>query len=371
MADKLRKKLFYAAVIINFIMVTIYEFLTPHMTDDLIYGDAVAKAGSFFELFAQEYDHYMHHIGRSIAHILLRIFLYIGNKGVFNVCAGLAFTGISLLIYANVKSRRRYDLRVYLGIMMILWLFEPTISNTVLWETGACNYLFTALIMFGFITLFRKKYNENAKSSLPLCIGMFFFGVAAGWCNENSSGGVIFMVMLLMFARWLGTRDLSGIRAWEVCSLVGSIIGFGIMIMSPGNFSRAEAAEEAHTGVVALAARFLKITLNIKDNYLVLVLAFIVIAIAIAYRSGSWDKYRTRTSVMFLFGLMFLVTCYALIAVPESQLRTYYCAGLFLVTGIMEGFGLLCNECFKEDTVQILATSLVAVLAVIFLFTYV
>ncbi len=371
MSDKLRKKLFFVTVFINFIMVTLYEFLTPNMSDDIIYGDKVAQAGNFLDLFAQEYEHYMNHIGRSIAHILLRIFLFAGNKGVFNVCAGLAFCGLSLLIYVNITKARAYDLRVYLGILMLMWLFEPTISNSVFWETGACNYLFTALIMFGYITFFRRKYREDQKSSIPLVVGMFFFGLAAGWCNENTSGGVIFMVLVLIFCRWLKNRDFSGIRAFMVSGLLGNILGFAIMILSPGNTARSEAADEAHTGLLAMAARFLKITLNIKDNYLLLVLVFMVLAIAIAYRTGGGKKFFEVSSSMLLYGLLFLVTSYALIAVPDSQLRTYYGASLFLMMGIAEGFAQVCNEFFKEDIIQIAGTSLIAILSVIFLFTYI
>ena len=50
MSDRLRKKLFYAVVIANFIMITIYEFLTPTMSDDVIYADQVKGAGNFFDL---------------------------------------------------------------------------------------------------------------------------------------------------------------------------------------------------------------------------------------------------------------------------------------------------------------------------------
>ncbi len=371
MSDKLRKKLFYVTAIINFILVTIYETLTPNMSDDIIYGDRVSEAGSFFDLFAQEYEHYMEHIGRSISHILLRIFLYTGNKAIFNVAAGIAFTALSLLIYFNISARKQYDLRVYIGILMLLWLFEPTISNSVFWETGACNYLFTAVIMFGYITFFRKKFKENAESGIGLCAGMFFFGLAAGWCNENTSGGVILMVIVLMCAAWYSKRSLSGIRAWMAAGLIGNVTGFLIMLVSPGNIDRSEAAEEAHTGLVAIAARFLKITLNIKESYLLLVLVFMVIAIAIYYRTGSAKNFWEEAKGMLLFGFLFLATCYALIAVPDSQLRTYYGASLFLMTGIMEGFAYICNKGFDEEFIQIEATSLVAVLSVIFILTYI
>jgi len=371
MTEKLRKKLFYGIAIVNFIMITIYEFLTPTMSDDVIYADAVAEANSFFDLFVQEYQHYMGHTGRSVAHIILRVFLYIGNKGVFNIVAGLVFTILSLCIYACIDHKKSYDLRVYIGILILLWMFDPAISNNVLWETGACNYLFTATIMFLYLTLFRSAYLKD-KASTPLFIaGMFLLGLLSGWCNENSSGGVIFIVLLLMFLKWKKTKSFKGFRAWMVSGLVGNVIGFVVMILSPGNSSRAAQADEAHTGLLAMAARFLRVTLTLKENYLVLILVFLVISIAIIYRAGSASEYAKAADGMMVFGLGFLATSYALIAVPDSQLRTYYCASLFLMTGIMNGFGWMVNEGFKEDLVQILATSLVTVLSVIFVFTYI
>ncbi len=371
MSKTLRKKLFYLAVAVNFLMITVYEFLTPNMSDDVIYADKVAEAGSVLDLFVQEYDHYLHHIGRSVAHIILRLFLYIGHKGIFNVVAGCVFVLISLLIYQNVTKRSEYDLRVYIGIMILMWLFEPSISNSVLWETGACNYMFTAAIMLGYMTLFRKAFRENREGDIKFIILMFVLGVLSGWCNENTSGGVILFVLIMIICRWRENKNFSGVKPWMAVGLVGNLIGFVILILSPGNTSRAAAADESHTGLLALMARFLKITLNIRNYYLVLVFAYIVIAIAIFYRSGSFKKFMENASDMVLFGFLFLATCYALIAVPDSQLRTYYGASLFLMTGIMQGAAFVLNEGFKEDLVQILGSSLVTLLAIFLIFTYV
>ncbi|WP_034445555.1 DUF3329 domain-containing protein [Butyrivibrio sp. AE2032] len=373
MAEKLRKKLFYVTAIVNFIMVAVYEFLTPTMSDDVIYADKVAEATSFFDLFAQEYEHYMGHTGRSISHIMLRIFLYIGNKAVFNVAAALVFTALSLMIYANIRHKRAYDLRIYVGILVLMWLFDPTISNSTFWETGACNYMFTAAIMFAFITVYRKAFWNDRDSGIGFAIGVFLLGVLAGWCNENTSGGVIVFSLLMLIGKWFEKRDFSGFKNWMVTGVVGNIVGYLVMLLSPGNTARAgvEAEEEAHTGILALAARFLKITLNIKESYLVLVFVFMVVAIAIAYRTGKAAAFFEASKGMLLFGFMFLATCYALIMVSQSQLRTYYGASLFLMTGIMQGIAWIVNEGFKEDVVQILVTSIVAIYGVFLLFTYV
>ena len=371
MSEKLRKMLFYILIAANFFMVMIYEFLTPNMTDDIIYGDIVAKATNFFDLFAQEFEHYINHSGRNIAHIILRIFLYTGNKAIFNVAASVVFVLISILIYLNVFHRKKYDLRVYQAIVILMWLFDPAISNTVFWETGACNYLFTGAIMMTYITVFRILARDDNKSGARVVALMAILGLLSGWCNENSSGGVIFFSMLMLFTKFREKKDFKSVSPWMYAGLIGNLTGFAIMILSPGNGARAEGAEEEHTGIMAVMARFLKITLNIKDYYLVILLVFIVIAIAIFYRTGTFSKFVSSARGMLLFGLMFLATCYALIAVPESQLRTYYGAGLFLMTGIAAGFGFMVNEGFREDLVQIIATSLVAILSIIFVLTYV
>ncbi len=371
MSEALRKRLFQVTVFANFIMVFGFIYLTPYLSDDIIYMDEVAKANSFFDLFAQEYEHYLGHTGRNVAHILLRIFLYSGNKLIFDVVAAVVFILISILIYMNIDYRKKYDIRVYAAIAVLLWLFDPTISNSVLWEDGACNYMFTGCIVLGFITLFRKAVKEERLGGIGFTIGMFFFGLAAGWCNENTSGGAILFVLIMMVARWRETKSFKNIRPWMITGLVGAMIGFIIMLSSPGNFFRAAAQEEAHTGVLGFLARFLKITLNIREGYLVLLFAFIVIAIAIAYKQKSKEEFFMATSGMMLFGLLFLATSYALIGVAETQLRAYYGAGLFLMTAVVSGFAYLVNKGYEEAFVQAMATSLVTLLGIFFIFTYI
>ncbi len=371
MSDKLRKKLFFAVVIVNYLMVAIYEFLTPYMSDDIIYIDEVAKANSVFDLFVQEYDQYMYHGGRSVAHMIMRIFMFIGSKPFFNLMAGVTFVALSLLIYVNIDHRKKYDIRMYIGIAILFWVFEPTISNTVLWMTGACNYLFTSTLIFGYFTLYRKSFAREKDGNVLFALGMLIWGLLAGWCNENSSGGVLLLTLMLLFAKYVRTKKLSFIKPWMITGIIGNMSGILLMILSPGNKNRAGAAEEAHTGLLALAARFLKITLNIKNNYLILILLLIVLMIAIAYKTGSFSRFIEASATEFLFGIAFFATCYALIAVKYTELRAYYCASLFLMTAIMNALAWIVNVGFEDELVQILLTSLVTVLSVILLFTYI
>ena len=384
MPEKKNKRLFIGLVITAFLMIAVYEFLTPNMSDDIIYGDTVAKAGSFFDLFSQEYEHYMNHSGRSVAHFILRVFLFMKTKSVFNVVAAAVFTVLSLLMYENIDHKRKYDIRLYGLVILFLWFLDPAMSNTVFWETGACNYLFTGTIAIAYCTYFRRHMRLESGNSLSLMIKMFVLGLLAGWCNENTSGGVILFCLILFVDKWLANGKKCGfVKPWMITGFVGNLLGFAVMILSPGNFGRAEVAEEEHTGLLALMARFLKIVINIRDNYFILVAAFVVLLIFIYYMSADKKKFLETTKYMRMLGFVALMTAFSLIAVPSSQIRTYYGAGLFMMMAVLNGAGIVANSLFMSGSasdkegglsytiLQTAVTSLVAVWAIVLAFTYI
>ncbi len=110
--ENTRKKLFIMSVILCFVTILIYEMLTPMLMDDMSYGKQVQEAGNFFELFAQEHHQYMTWTGRSVAHFMLRMLMYIdmhtlGGRVIFNIVAAVMFTVLSILIYLNANGNIR------------------------------------------------------------------------------------------------------------------------------------------------------------------------------------------------------------------------------------------------------------------------
>ena len=381
MPDKNTKKIFYGLVFLAFISVTVFCFLTPPMSDDIFYGHTVMGANNFFDLFVQEYEHYMTHSGRSVAHIMLRIFLYIGSKAFFNIVAGIVFAIQTLLIYANIDNRKKYDIRMYSLVVLFLWFFDATISDSVFWETGACNYLFTTTIMLAFITVYRKKIQRGVQEKPITAVGMFFWGLISGWCNENTSGGVILFLLILLYLKYRENKNFSFVRPWMITGLLGCITGLAFLVLAPGNSNRAEhAAEaEAHSGIAAMAARFLKVTLNIKEHYLILTLMFAVLLVVIAYMMASKSKFFEMTGYMRLMGFIALATVYALVAVPQSpQLRSFYGASIFLMIAVLNGIAVVANTVMLDDgnwlpqgVMQAFVTSCTVVMGILLLFTYI
>ncbi|WP_408072100.1 DUF6056 family protein [Butyrivibrio sp. JL13D10] len=332
--ENTRKKLFFISVILCFITILIYEILTPMLMDDMSYGKQVQQASSFFELFAQEHHQYMTWTGRSVAHLMLRIIMYVdmhtfGGRVFFNIIAAVLFTVLSLLVYLNANNNVRYDVSTYWMGLLLIWIFGVSFGQTVLWETGACNYLFTTTIVMTMVTIFRSGYRKNNNSSFSAInvALLFVLGVLAGWCNENTSGGLL----LLMIITAVYYRK---VYAWSVSAMAGTFVGLLFMVLAPGNGERSQYLEEAHAGLLGMAARFLKITLVLKKEFVVLLIVIAILFIFLTLKGYGIKS--LKNMILFLF--IFFATSYSLILTVTPQERAFFGAGIFLIIAIIQGF---------------------------------
>ena len=395
--EKRRKLIFILAVILSALLIFIYNVLTPMMTDDLFYAKEVAGAASLWDLVLQEYHQYMTWSGRSVSHLLLRIFLR-GDKMIFNVANTLVFVLLTLCMYWNVEHRRRYDTWLYLLINLLLWIFGVVFRQTVLWETGAFNYLWGSAVILGFVTLYRYGLRRSGSLKHPLlwAAGLFPFGVLAGWCNENTSGGGILMVLLCL-GFWLyegkkagggrnsdngtgvcGTGgsgmswqaakgEMHRISPWMITGLAGQLTGFLFMALAPGNALRAQTKEEEHSGLFAYVSRFQKITLAVRENFLLLLIIGLLLFIIIYYQRESWRAVWEYSRNGILWAFVFLATCYALVLTPEPMPRAYFGAGIFLMIAVAQ-FWTDVSE--KERIFSVIRTGMVSVMLLVMFFTY-
>lgn len=337
MNDRKRKVCFLTIIILNFSMILIYNTLTPYMSDDLWYKPGVMKP--FSELIKQQVEYHMTWSGRDVAHMLLRI-SFCFPKWVFNIINSIMFISLTLLIYLNVEKAKKHDVVSYGLIVLILWFFGISLDQTILWVSGSCNYLWTAVIVLGFITVYRLKLNNTDTVSSKrektvtalLTTAMFLLGLLAGWSNENTSGGAILLVMLLMFDSIRTHRkNNSGWRLpiWSVAGLVGAFIGFIIMITAPGNRIRGEIniAEEQQTGVMALLGRLLKLNDAVIRNLGVLLVVIIVLLVYHFLRGVKTEN--LKYAILYL--LVSFATVYALILTAIPMDRALFGAEIFII----------------------------------------
>lgn len=370
--DKQRRNIFGVVVFFAFLAILIFNVFTPYMTDDLSYKATVLQAESFMELLKQEYEQYMTWTGRSIGHLILRCFLS-GSKSFFNFWNSFVFVLLTLLVYWNVENKKKYDVSVFLFINLLLWLFGVMFSQTVLWETGACNYLWGSTIILIHITLYRrliKKTGQDTDKKMILWSAVLFYtGILAGWCNENTSGGGILFAILIMGSYFISRKDRKDkrLKLWMVTGLSGQVIGFILMIAAPGNHIRAQFMEEEHTGIFAIVSRFQKITLAIQENFLSLLIFIMIFIIIIYLQEENWKTFFNKHLMLVIWIFVFFATCYALILTAEPMPRVYFGAGVFLIIAVVQGYVDM-NE--TEFGIRVFKSCILSVLALVMFFTY-
>ena len=339
---ELSKIIFIIAVVLSFGAVYIYNVLTPYLSDDLLFDQSIYH--SFWDIFREEYKQYMNWNGRSVLQILLKVFMLL-PKGVFNFWNSICYVATMLLIYKNTKWKKEYDVLLYLLINLCVWVFSVDFSQTILWLAGACNYLWGIFIILSFITLYRYCLEKQGKikHSLWVAAGLFLLGILAGWGNENTSGGMILIILLLTAKSFLENKRIEKVMYVGIFS---AFMGFAFLLLAPGNKVRSAMvkAEESYTGLSAYISRGLKM-LKAVDEYLLIYLIIICILGAYFYYTKKYKL--TEFTEVFIFAFAGLATAGVLIFTPEPMPRAYFGANIYLMIAAL----LMIERIREEDTV--------------------
>lgn len=342
---KNRKILFYAVVMISFFLIFAMNCFTPMLSDDFDYAGQARSAASLLDLFRQEYHQYMTWNGRSVTFMCFRIFLN-APEILLKLANSIVFTTLSVLVYLNIDGRKEYDPFVMLLSQLGLWIFTVAFSQTILWECGAFVYLWGMTIILGFMTLVRHLLirfddKESFDKSLFWTILVFFFGWAAGWCNENTSGGSILFVLIYIIYR---KAKKIKTPAFLYSALAGNLIGLGFLVLGPGVRTRAsQAADDNYTGIMAIVARVQKLTLYEKEAFLVLLMILsttIVWTVIVRISDGqelSFKEYLFLMRKRLLFLFLHVATLYALALTSLPEIRAVFGPGIFLLIACIQG----------------------------------
>lgn len=185
--------------------------------------------------FHSIYDHYMGWSGRLVADVISILILNIGFSWLPKIIIPVVLAGMIFLIAAlpysrdNVSPIRRVNPLAILLIFFLYWVSNPSLGQTTFWVVGASNYLWTNLILVGFLFFYSVNL-ETKSSSRRLCL--FIFGTIAGCTNENTAVFVVLICFISLFVK--------AVNKWNsTLSFSGTLIGFSLLILSPGNKVRA------------------------------------------------------------------------------------------------------------------------------------
>jgi hypothetical protein len=278
--------------------------------------------------------------------------MVVGDKHIFNIINSAVFIALICLIQANILSTADKHLRrnpvIFFLVFVFVWRYAPVFGWTTLWLSGACNYLWTTTIILGFITIYRCRLEtqnvaQDVRSTIVSCLSLFILGVIAGWCNENTSGGMILLLLMLTFAKIYSESPKSqAIKPYMIAAHLGALTGFLFMILSPAISVRMEIGHSdvvKNGGILEYGARLNLLLLAMEELFFELICIFVIVTVlAISYRGCK--KAILTQSVPFL--VAFLASSFAMILTRVPLIyRAYFGAGMFLIIACLRGIVLL------------------------------
>lgn len=218
----------WVACAIVFCMVLYLAWLVPLHSDDFSYHNMGLT-------WMNHVMHYTHWSGRFLADYISAGILYLDSSWCTAALkAGALVAAIYMIsrmpaIWLGTQPKTElfvFLLALYLSGNLIL-------GQTVLWTVGAANYLFPVFFAVLYLFLFSLYCNRPAQKwryFFLLCLT----GLLAGCSNENT--GWVMVAATLAGAVYMHWRHQDR-AVWLL--LVPVLLGFGVLLLSPGNAARA------------------------------------------------------------------------------------------------------------------------------------
>lgn len=310
----------------------IYSFMWEGHSMYVPLSENARRIDSFSDILASGYSYYMTWGGRVIAQMLAMFFLWIGRPW-FNLAMA---AGILLLLFSIQwiahEGRITLTLRPFdiLITFLCFWSFNINFPGTIVWIDGACNYFFPLLAVILFLLPYIHRYfmeDESRKSGyfIPL---MFILGVLAGDSNENTIcwiglSGLLYLVHY---------RKRKKLESWMAAGMAGLVIGYGLLMLSPGNVLRMKESGETF--------RFLFLDMNHLRSlgFCFLVQSFLWMYLWMAYRRRKYlemKKYGRHIHLASWFAVMSILFNLIMLFSPESPFRAAFPSLIFLMTAVM------------------------------------
>lgn len=330
----MKKKSANIGVYFVFVMIMgvhlILSALTPLFADDFSYAYSFVSGSNsrvtdIASLIQSQLGHYQSMNGRVVSHTLAQLFLMM-PKIVFNVVNAFMFALLGVLIcfhaLGKFRSIKMLDLLIAYVALMCL---APAFGQSYLWLVGACNYLFTFVIVLLFLLPYRVSWGNTNKSnvlvSVPSALAMLVFGVIAGNTNENTGVSLV-VVLLIYIAAYIAFNRK--VRLWMITGWCGTVGGFVTCFATPGNTVRNGGVPLTFSaGSVAKSVIFF--THSAIENFapiFVLLAVLLTVILVMKSRKGKLTKEALVNSVRnnffgYFYAVFFLGSVYAM-AIPAQ-----------------------------------------------------
>ncbi len=355
------KKSMIVFSVLVFIVMLVFNCMTPYLADDYIYRYSFEDAAlieSVMQIPMSMYHHSKIMNGRVISHGFEQLFMTM-PKIVFNVVNSIVFTACMYLMYRMCMGRKKDNLCIFGAIVVSAWLFTPAFGQVYLWQVGAVNYLWALF----FAMVFLSPYIDNYKNKTPVLknnivfVLFCIFALLLGMYSEVASFiAIMVAVGVVVAARFMCKQKIT---LKKVLPIVFAVIGFVLLLMMP-----VEMSAKVSDGLTLdkLLENFGACTIMLEKYFIVPIIVWAVLIVVSLYMKKGYK------SIVLSLILAFCAVCanYVMIIgayIPERSL--FVAAALFIMADIVLAADVI------KTSYGVWVSAGAAVLAVCFVFSFV
>ena len=202
-----------------------YMFMMKMPKDGSVGMNRISSVSDFIE--SQINIYYTCHY-RILVHTLIQFFVLL-PAWVFDLINTFVFLFIIRLIIPEKGHVLQFP-KLYLAVLLFVWIFHPDLANAYFWTTGAFNYSWTLIPLLLFV---RKlvDYIDNNKGTRML----FYLSPLVASCNENALISLFAVISLLLVYSYFKRKTFD---VYLLLTLIILLIGGFLMIFSPSATAR-------------------------------------------------------------------------------------------------------------------------------------
>lgn len=252
----------YKRLFLNIFWLFIIAYLSynmPFFADDYDHMKSFAtgeRLDGISAIFTSVVTYYNTWGGRAVSMTLIQLMLLLPRM-VYAICNGFIYVFIVNIVIKYSDCKNEDDSFVKLETLafsfLFTWFFMPDFYDVITWTTGSITYLWmnTVILFFGYLyykdfiiknNALTERNEEENHYVLGKCVVYVLIGLMAGWSNEAS--GATLVVGLLLYLGW-AVLQKKKIAIEKICGVIACFIGYGFLIIAPGNFVRASQASAA------------------------------------------------------------------------------------------------------------------------------
>ena len=132
---------------------------------------------------------------------------------------------------------------------VMIFACNANMRMSMFWQAGVVNYVYSTVWILLFLQQYLALLEENGERKIKgRSLWMPILGLMTGWSNENMGPAVTVVAAGITLYLW--KRKQKRPKCWMIEGIIGSFLGSLLVILAPGNFSRASTIETSGLGEV-------------------------------------------------------------------------------------------------------------------------